>query len=146
MMRSIMTNLTRPRQGASLESANPPMTTTASEAPLFDSSAIERLRKVAGDDDTTFVAEIAAVFLEEASQSIDGLERGCETGDWQTVSRLAHSVKSSAATLGLMRLSEACKALESGTQKASASEETIGLVARVRNQFELALPTLKGLS
>lgn len=122
------------------------MTTTASEAPLFDSSAIERLRKVAGDDDTTFVAEIAAVFVEEAAQSIDGLERGCEAGDWQTVSRLAHSVKSSAATLGLMRLSEACRALEFDTQKATASEGAPVLVARVRDQFEQALPTLKGLS
>ena len=118
----------------------------ASDAPLFDPVAIEKLRQVAGEDDNTFVAEIAAVFLEEATQSIEGLKLGCETGDWQTVSRLAHSVKSSAATLGLMRLSDACKALEFDTRKAASSGDTSSLVAVVRDQFELALPTLKGLS
>lgn len=122
------------------------MTTSASEAPLFDPAAIEKLRKVAGDGDTTFVAEIASVFLEEARESIDGLSRGCETGDWPTVSRLAHSVKSSAATLGFMRLSEACKELEFDTRHAAASARTADLLAFVRAQFDLAVPTLKGLS
>lgn len=140
-----MTNLTRARQGGPLDSAFP-MTFPATDTPVFDPSAIDKLRQVAGDEDTTFVAEIAAVFLEEATQSIEGLRRGCETGDWQTVSRLAHSVKSSAATLGLMRLSEACKALESDTHHAAASRNTAGLVALVTDQFEQALPTLKGLS
>lgn len=116
------------------------------EPPLFDEGAIEKLRKVAGDQGATFVTEMAQLFLHETRKSLTELRKGCDAGDWKQVTRLAHSLKSSAATLGMMRLAAACKALEMDTKGATSSDETVALVAAVFTQFEQAVPILEGLS
>ena len=115
-------------------------------APLLDPAAIETLRKVAGNQGDGFVAEMAQLFLEETTKSLRDLREGCDRGDWKVVARVAHSVKSSSATLGLMRLSEACRDLEFHTQGAGSTPGTVALAASVIEQFEHAVPTLKGLS
>lgn len=115
------------------------------ETPLFDPVAIDRLRKVAGDQGSTFVAEMAQLFLDETTRVLGELRSGCERDDWKAVSRLAHSVKSSAATLGLMRLSAACRALELDTRNATSSPETANHVADVLDEFKQATPILQRL-
>lgn len=116
------------------------------QTPILDPAAIETLRKVAGDQGEAFVAEMARLFLGETTKSLRDLREGCERGDWKLVSRVAHSVKSSSATLGLMRLSEACRNLELDTQGAGSTPGTRALVALVIEQFEHAVPALQGLS
>jgi HPt (histidine-containing phosphotransfer) domain-containing protein len=116
------------------------------DIPLFDPGAIENLRKVAGDEADTFVAEMAQLFLVEATRSIQDLRKSCDQGDWRAVGRVAHSVKSSAATLGLMRLSNACRALEFETRTATETDAAKHLAASVFTQFEEAIPTLTSLS
>lgn len=116
------------------------------KVPLFDPSAIEKLRRVAGDQGSSFVKEMAQLFLEETQKSLAELRRGSESGDWKQVTRLAHSLKSSAATFGLMRLSAACQELEMDTKGATSSDDTAGLVAAVFARFDDVIPTLKELS
>ena len=118
----------------------------AAETPVFDPIAIDRLREVAGDQGSTFVADMAQLFLDETTRVLAELQAGREREDWKTVSRLAHSVKSSAATLGLMRLSGACKILELDTKTATSSSETTTHVAAVMEEFKQATPILKRLS
>ncbi len=116
------------------------------EPPLFDESAIATLRRVAGDQGATFVTEIAQLFLHETRKSLTELRRGCDAGDWKQVTHLAHSLKSSAATLGMMRLSAACQALELDTKGNTSSEDTLALVAAVFTRFEETVPVLEELS
>lgn len=116
------------------------------EAPLFDPVAIEALRKVAGDQASTFVAELAGLFFDETTKALLDLRSGCDHDDWRTVSRLAHSLKSSSATLGLMRLSRVSRALELDTQTGASSPQTESLVAAVADEFRQAIPILKRLS
>ncbi len=116
------------------------------EPPLFDVGAIEKLRKVAGDQGSTFVTEMAQLFLLETRKSLAELRKGSDGSDWKQVTRLAHSLKSSAATLGMMRLSAACKALELDTKGATSSEETKALVTAVFAEFDKAIPILEALS
>jgi len=116
------------------------------ENPLFDESAIERLRKVAGDQGATFVTEMAQLFLHESRRSVAEIRKGCEAGDWKQVTRLAHSLKSSAATLGLMRLSAACKALEADTKGSVHTAATPALAKVLFDEFDLAVPIPEQLS
>ena len=116
------------------------------ETPLFDPTAIDKLRKVAGDQGQTFVVEMAQLFIDETTKSLSEIRAGCERGDWKVVTRHAHSLKSSAATMGLMRLSSASRALEFQAKSAVRTTETDGLVAAVLSDFEQAIPILKGLS
>lgn len=122
------------------------MSNQSAETPPFDPTAIEKLRAVAGDQGAGFVAEMAQLFLDEATKSLADLKKGCDQGDWKHVTRIAHSLKSSSATLGLMRLSAACRALELDTRGATSSPQTAELARTVFEQFEQTRPTLKSLS
>lgn len=122
------------------------MTNDLAAIPLFDPVAIEKLRAVAGDQGTTFVAEMAQLFLQESANALEDLKRNRDQGEWKQVTRIAHSLKSSSATLGLMRLSAACRSLELDTKSGASSPETPRLVAALLDEFDRATPTLKGLS
>ena len=116
------------------------------DSPLFDPAAIEKLRAVAGDQGDAFVKEMAQLFLEETAKSLAELTKARDQGEWRLVSRTAHSLKSSAATLGFLRLSGACKALELDTKAEAETPRSRALVDSVLEQFELSKPTLKTLS
>ena len=63
----------------------------------------------------------------------------------KSVARVSHSLKSSAATLGLMRLAAACRALEMEIRNTTGSEETPTLTAAVFDRFEESVPILRRL-
>lgn len=115
------------------------------EIPLFDQSAIERLRTVAGDQGPGFIEEMAQLFLDETAPALAEIRTAADLRNWKEVSRSAHSLKSSAATLGAMRLAAVCKALEVDTKEGFASEATHGLLAALFTQFDQAAPRIKGL-
>ena len=73
-----MTNITRISQGEAYTA--PLMTGPTDEAPLFDPVAIETLRKVAGDQASSFVAEIALLFFDETTKALLDLRSGCDHG------------------------------------------------------------------
>jgi len=122
------------------------MSDESAEIPHFDPAAIASLRNVAGDQGAAFVAEMAQLFLDETSRSLSDLAKARDLGDWRLVSRISHSLKSSAATLGLMRFSAACKALELDTKAAISTPQTAKLAAAVFDTFEEAKPTLRDLA
>lgn len=116
------------------------------EDPVFDPVAIEKLRRVAGPQSQDFVSEMAQLFLSETSKSLQELRKACAESNWKKVSRLAHSVKSSSATLGLMRLSNACRELEIDTLDAEATPSTLDLAGAVLARFDDVIPVIKDLS
>ena len=116
------------------------------ETPRFDQSAIEKLRQVAGDQGTAFVAEMAQLVLDETIKSTSEIAKARDQGDWKAVTRIAHSLKSSAATLGFMRLSAACRALEVGTKSSTSAKDLGVLAAAVLDEFEQVRPILKGMA
>lgn len=91
-----MTNITRIRQGGRYTSSL--HARRCRHRSVFDPVAIEKLRKVAGDEDSTFIAEIAKLFLDEAGKSVEEMRVACDQADWLKVSQIAHSMKSSAAS------------------------------------------------
>ena len=144
MVAAIMTNITRPRQGVPGTLLHP-MPSAAPEMPHFDPEAIERLKSVAGEEAPNFVAEMAQLFLDETRDSLARLKSASAIGDWKQVNRIVHSLKSSAATLGLARLSASCRALELDTKASSSSPQTMTLVAAILDDFEQARPALHRL-
>lgn len=121
------------------------MTPPDAPPPRFDPAALDRIRAMAGAEAETFVAEMVELFADEGAKSIRELRAAREQEDWRTVGRSAHSLKSSAATLGFMRLSAACRILEADTREGVAGAEVNGLIAEVMDEFDAALPILKDL-
>jgi HPt (histidine-containing phosphotransfer) domain-containing protein len=115
------------------------------QPPRFDPAAIDRIREMAGAEAGAFVAEMVELFVNEGSRSMRELQGASARADWKVVGRSAHSLKSSAATLGLMRLSAACRNLEADTREGAAGPGINGLIEEVSSEFDAALPILKGL-
>lgn len=68
-----------------------------------------------------FLSRIVAVFLEEAAARIEEMREATGAGDRARVNRAAHTLKSSAATLGATRLSALCGDLQDATRADGAA-------------------------
>ena len=88
-----------------------------------DPSAIRKLEDLGGP---ALVREMIRLFLEHTPRRIAAARLGEETGDWQTLERACHSMKSSAAYLGLTGLRDRAARLEVlATQGASCELSTL---------------------
>jgi HPt (histidine-containing phosphotransfer) domain-containing protein len=81
------------------------------ETPVLDDNVINELRASVGGDDS-FVAELASTYLAEGPQHLQALEEAVAHGDIAGAVRPAHTLKSSSASLGAMRLSEISRGIE----------------------------------
>jgi two-component system, sensor histidine kinase and response regulator len=74
-----------------------------------DGEALRRLQRVGGP---TLVRQMIRLFLENLPIRVDTAFAGLRGGNWSDVERAGHSLKSSAAYLGLRDLSERAARLE----------------------------------
>ena len=81
-------------------------------APVLDAEVLVALASQHSGGHALLV-RVAAVFKKEAGKQLESLQRAWATGDIETAARAAHTLKSSSATLGAMRLSAHCHSLES---------------------------------
>jgi CheY-like chemotaxis protein len=77
-------------------------------AAALDEAAIEPMRNARPQ----LLLKLLRTYLETAPRILEELSNAVASADLQTAGRLAHGLKSSSATLGADRLSQACRALE----------------------------------
>lgn len=75
----------------------------------IDTATLAQLKADLGED---FIAELVETYCSETPQLIEHLQEALEAQDSETFRRLAHSIKSSSASLGAMQLSELARQLE----------------------------------
>jgi HPt (histidine-containing phosphotransfer) domain-containing protein len=63
----------------------------------LDKAALERLRRIGGQE---FLVEMIDLFLDHGPQRLDGIRDGMDVGDATQVFQSAHSLKSTAGSLG----------------------------------------------
>ncbi|MGH9279618.1 MAG: response regulator [Acidimicrobiales bacterium] len=93
-------------------SAEPVAEPVAEAVVTFDSSALAELLPSLGDRAHSFEGRLIDTFLGELPQLLEQLQGGHESGDRETFHRAAHTLKSSSANLGGVRLSQLCADLE----------------------------------
>jgi HPt (histidine-containing phosphotransfer) domain-containing protein len=81
------------------------------EPELIDFAVVEELRDSVGGDDE-FVKELVATYLAESPGYLDAIAAAAAQGDAAALVRPAHTLKSSSASIGAMRLSAVSKQLE----------------------------------
>jgi CheY-like chemotaxis protein len=99
--------------------------TTVAEAPAetsdedaeIDADALRKLIGLTGDDGSELLDELIDLFAETAPASIGALRAACIRGDDATATRVAHTFKGAAGTLGAVRLA----ALASDVEAAAAA-------------------------
>jgi HPt (histidine-containing phosphotransfer) domain-containing protein len=113
----------------------------SSEAPVLDDNVIAELRDSVGGDDT-FVAELASAYLAEGPGYIQALEEAVSSGDVATAVRPAHTLKSSSASLGAMRLSEISRNIEFAARE-GRSDGLADAVADAKAAWEQTVAAMK---
>ena len=78
----------------------------------LDRSVLASLRELQDDGDPDIVAEVGGLFLGHSPQKIAAILKAVENGDAKGLQTAAHSLKSSSAYVGAMRLSELSRELE----------------------------------
>jgi HPt (histidine-containing phosphotransfer) domain-containing protein len=86
-------------------------------APVLDHGVIAELRAATGDDDA-FMAELVETYVTEGAANMDRLLAAAAAQDCEAIVRPAHSLKSTSASLGAMRLSAICRGIEEAGRQA----------------------------
>jgi HPt (histidine-containing phosphotransfer) domain-containing protein len=81
------------------------------ELPLVDMGVVSALRESVGDDDD-FVRELVETYVSEGAGHLAALAEAVARGDTAAAVRPAHTLKSSSASVGAMRLSAICRDIE----------------------------------
>lgn len=101
------------------------------------------LELVMGDSSPEMLDEMAGIFLEDAVPLISQMKDGYSNQDWQSVSRAAHALKGSSATIGLDQLANICLAVETSSKQNEADlvGKHLPTLERAYVQIEKALTT-----
>ena len=89
----------------------------AAVAEAIDADAFDALAELLGDA----LGEVVDLFLEDAPLLLGRLNEAIVAGDAQNAARLGHTLKGSAANLGMLRLSELCQVLEAAAKDGDTS-------------------------
>ena len=79
---------------------------------IYDEAVLAVMAEAMADDDWMIIGEIVQVFLEETPGLVQQLRTSFDSADNEVLSRSAHTIKSSCANVGAMRLSEQCADIE----------------------------------
>jgi histidine phosphotransfer protein HptB len=81
------------------------------DEPILDTGVLAELRESVGDDDE-FVADLAATYVGEGREHFAAMESAAAAGDAAAIVRPAHTLKSSSAALGALRIAEIARQIE----------------------------------
>jgi HPt (histidine-containing phosphotransfer) domain-containing protein len=84
---------------------------TFDDVAVLDPQVLAELRAATGDDEE-FIRDLVATYVDEAPANLAALTAAVAGGDVDAVVRPAHTLKSSSASLGAMRLSAICREIE----------------------------------
>lgn len=87
--------------------------------PVLDVNVLAELRAAMGDDEA-FMRELVDTYVTEGTANMDAVVAAAASGDCPAIVRPAHSLKSTSASLGAMRLSAICRAIEEAGREARA--------------------------
>lgn len=105
----------------------------------LDPSVLARHRKELGPERTRLIFE---TFQTSAPTTMSAILNAAESDDLTELSDLAHSMKSAAGNLGLLRLMESARLLER-TAKSRESDDVLAAVESLRSEFYHSVVALR---
>jgi HPt (histidine-containing phosphotransfer) domain-containing protein len=108
------------------------------DEPLLDQSMLDRLHEWGGAE---LRGKMVDLFFENGRERVAGVKEGLASGDLELAERSAHSLKSSAATLGAARVRSVAGRIEELLEQGNAPAAT-ALLDELNHRFEEALGAL----
>jgi signal transduction histidine kinase/CheY-like chemotaxis protein/HPt (histidine-containing phosphotransfer) domain-containing protein len=84
----------------------------AVSAARLDMKAVERIRRISGDDGSSLLGQVVSQFAATSAPLLQTLRAKSRDSDPQAVWRAAHSLRSSASAIGARRVSQYCEEIE----------------------------------
>ena len=117
------------------------------DAVTFKESAIQDLSDMILDRDPAVLKELVDAFLGEATRQIQGMLRAIRNDDMALLFLPAHSLKSSSATFGAMRLAKLSQLLEDGLSGTRDKNLLTHLVDQIETEYaKVAIAMLHALA
>ncbi|MBK8050127.1 MAG: Hpt domain-containing protein [Anaerolineales bacterium] len=104
--------------------------------PVLDPAMLEAVVEMIGPDEPAAIVDLIDTFVDDSSQQITVMGVSFRAGDWKTLHRIAHSMKSSSATFGAMRMSALCAQLESSARDNCAAGGCGELIEQIEDEYK----------
>jgi HPt (histidine-containing phosphotransfer) domain-containing protein len=101
-------------------SALPGSVSAASPADILDAASIARLRELDPSGKGGLVARVVATYTQSLAKLLDQFVAARATGDAQGLRHVAHTLKSSSASVGALQLSTLCADIERSVREGQA--------------------------
>lgn len=95
--------------------------------------------------DTVLLAELSAIFIDEAPETLAAIEEALRASDLPTVERLAHRLKGALLTLSVDRASTLALALET-TARSESRARCEAVLAELNQELDRVTPELEALA
>ncbi len=109
---------------------------------VLDQSVLASLRQLQDEGDPDIVAEVGGLFLQHSPDKVKAILEAAEKRDAKALQLAAHSLKSSSAYIGAMRLSGLAKELEM-MGRSGALEGAREEAERLQEEFDLAVRAIE---
>ena len=111
--------------------------------PAIDRATLDRLLDITGGD-IEFLDELVDTYLEDGRAQVAALQGAVAAKATEDLVRPAHTLKSSSASVGALRLAEACRDLEASA-RAGTVDDPAARVATIVARFGEARDELLGV-
>ena len=125
---------------AGLAPPAPPAPGAAATSDPIDQQTFDGFRREVGGDE--FAARFVQVFLRELDGRLDALRENADAADGEILRGLAHTLKSTSAMMGAVRLADRCGELEAAGREGSSAAAG-SLVEEVCRDAEAAREALR---
>jgi signal transduction histidine kinase/CheY-like chemotaxis protein/HPt (histidine-containing phosphotransfer) domain-containing protein len=113
------------------------------EGPTLDRAAVANLVETLGDDDEA-IGEIVGTYVESAPALIESMLTAARASDAEGLGFAAHTLKSSSAIVGAMRISRSCALLEQQS-RAHILDGAVDRVLQIEAMYGPVSAALRGL-
>ena len=134
----------RPSPGGAPQGADRPWTLPAGTETVLDAGALERLRELDPKGENQLLARVIKAFEASAARLVPQLQDAQRSGDQAGVRHVAHTLKSSSASIGAMKLSQLCAEIETKI-RTDKLENIDSRVDAMCVEIEIVLQALKRL-
>lgn len=110
----------------------------------IDRSVLASLQELQDEGEPDIVVEVSGLFIKHAPEKLLAIEKAAEIGDAKAMQIAAHSLKSSSAYVGALRLSAMCKELEQAGRSGTV-ERAIERAKTIKAEYERARNELESL-
>jgi HPt (histidine-containing phosphotransfer) domain-containing protein len=107
------------------------------DVPVLDERILTEVLETTGDD-SAFVRELVQTYLADTPTQLQAMTAAVESDDADALVRPAHTLKSSSATVGAMRLSSIARELEMAGRSGSVEAEVRAKLEAAHNEWRAA--------